>query len=453
MATRMTPAPAHTRAIAAEAYTYGFPLVDHYRIQHSYFIDKKHPDFKAPWNKFYHTARVVTPEDISVKTPVPDTLNSYIGADLRWEPLVVRVPPIEKERYYSLQFIDAYTFNFAYAGSRTTGHEGARILLAGPDWSGEAPTGITHVIRSETQFAFVLCRIQLFNSDDLVNVRKLHAIFKVQRLSDYLIKLAPRRPREIEFPAPLPAAQNRTSLEFFNALSFVLQFCPPHPSETDLLARLASIGIHAGERIDFSSMPPLMVTAVQDGMADAWHAFDEFKRSKIDCDALCAGDLVGTRESLQNNYLYRMAAAVVGLYGNSKEEALAPIYRRDADGRQLDGTQRYTLHFDPQELPPVNAFWSLTLYQLPTSLLYANALNRYVINSAMLPAMQRDADGGVTVLVQHDSPGPEREANWLPAPHGQFFVALRLYWPKREAVNGNWIEPPLRRAETGPGLS
>ncbi len=151
-----TLAPVEARAIAKEAYIYSFPLVDSYRIQYSYFVDRSSPEFKAAWNTLYNTARVYTPDDKAIQTPNSDTPYSFVGADLRAEPLVLTVPAIEKERYYSLQFIDMYTFNFAYVGSRSTGNDVGNFLLAGPNWKGETPPGIKSVIRSETEFAFVL---------------------------------------------------------------------------------------------------------------------------------------------------------------------------------------------------------------------------------------------------------------------------------------------------------
>lgn len=177
-------------------------------------------------------------------------------------------------------------------------------------------------------------------------------------------------------------------------------------------------------------------------MADAWQAFAELKR-QVDEGKVTAGDAFGTREYLKNNYLYRMAGAVVGIYGNSKQEAMYPAYPVDASGQKLDGTNRYTLRFAPGQLPPVNAFWSLTMYELPSSLLVANPLNRYLINSPMLQDLKHDADGGVMLYIQHDSPGKEKESNWLPAPNGPFIIFLRLYWPKPAALDGTWKQPPL----------
>jgi len=142
-----------------------------------------------------------------------------------------------------------------------------------------------------------------------------------------------------------------------------------------------------------------------------------------------------------------MIAAAKGIYGNTKQEAMYPVYAIDDAKRKLDGTHRYSMHFAPGQLPPVNAFWSLTMYELPASLLVANPINRYLINSPMLPELKRDADGGLTLLIQNDSPGKNREANWLPAPKGPFIMFMRLYWPKAEAVDGKWMPPPLARSQ------
>jgi hypothetical protein len=225
-----------------------------------------------------------------------------------------------------------------------------------------------------------------------------------------------------------------------------LQFCPTHPSETELMARFAKIGVGAGKAFDANSLSPEMQKALGDGMADAWAAFKEFKETQIDTGKRSSADSFGTRAFLNGSYIDLMSAAVLGIYGNSKDEAIYPAYFVDDGKKALSGTNRYTLRFAPGQLPPVNAFWSLTMYELPASLLYANPLNRYLINSPMLPDLKRDADGGITLYVQNESPGADKKSNWLPAPKGPFFTVLRLYWPKPEALDGQWKAPPLQRA-------
>ena len=435
--------PAEARAIAKEATIFGFPLVDSYRVQYSYFVDRGGDQFKAPWNTIFNTARVYTPADTAIQTPNSDTPYSFVGADLRAEPLVLSVPAIDKDRYYSLQFIDMYTFNFAYVGSRATGNDAGNFLLAGPNWHGETPPGVKQVIRSETEFAFVLYRTQLFSPDDIDNVKKIQAGYKVQPLSQFLGKAAPLPAPAVDFVKPLSPEAEKTSPEFFTILNFVLGFCPPNPAETAMRARFAKLGIGPHGTFDAKALSPEMLKAVQDGMADAWAQFKTYKETELDTGKRTSADAFGTREFLNGDYLGRFSGAVLGIYGNSKDEAIYPLYFVDSDKKPLSGTNRYELRFAPGDLPPVNAFWSLTLYELPSSLLSANPLNRYLINSEMLPGLKRDDDGGITLAVQHADPGAGEEANWLPAPSGPFFVVMRLYWPKADALDGKWMAPPL----------
>jgi hypothetical protein len=435
--------PAEARAIAKEAYVYGFPLVDNYRIQHSYFVDKANAEFKAPFNQIHNVPRVYTPADTAIQTPNSDTPYSFVGMDLRADPMVLTVPVIEKERYFSIQLIDAYTFNFDYIGSRTTGNDGGSYMIAGPNWKGETPKGVMKVFRAETEFAFAVYRTQLFKPDDLDNVKKVQAGYKAQTLSAFLGIAAPPAAQVIDFIKPLTPAAEKTSPEFFNILNFVLRFCPTDASETELMARFAKIGVGAGKTVDVSK--PEMRAAIEQGMGEAWVAFAELEK-EFAAGKVTSGDVFGTRAFLKNNYLYRMAAAVLGIYGNSKQEAMYPLYAEDESKQKLTGANRYTVRFAPDQLPPVNAFWSLTMYELPASLLVANPINRYLINSPMLPQLKRDADGGLTLLIQNESPGKDKEANWLPAPKGPFMMAMRLYWPKEQAVQGKWAAPPLQRA-------
>jgi hypothetical protein len=440
--------PAEARNIAKEAYIYGFPLVDHYRISYAYYVDRTNPEFKAPFNEIRNIPRVYTPADKAIQTPNSDTPYSLAMLDLRSEPVVLTLPAIEPNRYYSVMLVDAYTHNFAYLGSRTTGNGGGTFLVAGPNWSGETPKGIDKVLRSETQFVLAAYRTQLFDPADLDEVKKVQAGYRVRPLSAHLGQPAPRSAPDIEFPKPLSATEQRTSLEFFKLLNFWLQFCPTNPTEKELMARFARIGVGAGRSFDREGLSQELKQAIAGGMADAWAAFDDLRAKEIDTGKVTPGEMFGTREELKNNYLYRMAGAVMGIYGNSRLEATYPVYSIDSAGQALDGaTHRYTLRFPPGQLPPAHAFWSLTMYELPSSLLVANRLNRYLINSPMLPELKRDADGGITLYVQHDSPGGDREPNWLPAPKGPFRMFLRIYWPKPEALDGTWKQPPLVRTQ------
>lgn len=433
------------RAIAKEAFVYGFPMVDGYRIMHTYYVDDQNPEFKAPLNQICNIARVYTPEDKTVQTPNSDTPYSMIGMDLRAEPIVLTIPEIEADRFFHVQLIDLYTHNFAYIGTRTTGNDGGSFLIAGPNWKGETPAGIKKVIRAETELAIGLYRTQLFNPDDLVNVKKVQAGYKAQPLSEFLGQPRKSAPK-IDFIEPLSPAEQRTSLEFFNILNFILQFTPTVPSEIELMERFGKIGVGAGKIIDVNSLPPSYRQALLDGMEDALQEHKNFKATQLDTGKVTSGDMFGTREHLKNNYLYRMAAAIMGIYGNSKEEAMYPAYTLDSDGDPLNGAESsYTLKFKPGEESPVKAFWSLTMYKLPESLLVDNPLNRYLINSPMLPDLIRDDDGGITLYIQHESPGEDKEPNWLPAPKGPFWMPLRLYYPTERVLQGEGHLPVLEK--------
>ena len=406
-------------------------------------IDKNNPQYKGPFNSILNIARVFTPDDTAFVTPNSDTPYSFIGLDLRAEPIVITLPAIEKGRYFVFQLMDLYTFNFAYLGTRMTGNDGGDYLVAGPSWSGETPKGIKKVIRSETELVNVVGRTQLFNPADLDNVKKIQDGYKVRPLSAYVGKAAPTSPPAIDWIKPLAPAEQPKSLEFFNQLSFALQFAePPHPSEVELRRRFARIGIVPGRTFNVASLSPEIKAALEAGMIDGQKAIDEYRASL----GGKSEDLFGTRAFLKGDYLRRAVGTQVGIGANSKEEALYPIYNKDSDGQPLDGVSgHYTLRFTGGQFPPVNAFWSLTMYNLPNQLLVKNPINRYLINSPMLPSLKRDADGGVTIYIQNESPGVDKESNWLPSPKGPFMMAMRYYWPKPELLRGEWKSPPLHR--------
>lgn len=451
------------KAIAKEAYIYAYPMVDAYRIEYAYFIDKTNPEYKGPANKLINIAHVFTPKDKAVQTPNSDTPYSMAGLDLRTEPMFLTVPKIEENRYFSFQLIDLYTFNFDYIGSRTTGNDGGVFMIAGPNWKGETPEGITKVFHSETELILLIGRTQLFNMDDLDNVKKIQAGYILQPLSAYLGTSAPENPKAIDYQAqltqelekksfesfnivpPLASELEKKSIETFNVLNFLLQFCPTVPGEKELMARFAKIGIGAGNKIDTTQLSPEVIAAMKEGIHEAWTEDFAKLKQQIDEGKVTSGDLFGTREYLKNNYLYRMGAAVLGIFGNSKQEAMYPVYALDAKGQKLNGADNnYTLHFNADELPPVNAFWSLTMYELPSSLLVDNPINRYLLNTPMMPEFKRDKEGGITFYIQNSSPGKDKETNWLPAPKGPFMVVLRLYWPKESALDGSWKNPPMQ---------
>ncbi len=430
-------------AIAKDAYIYGVPMVAQYKTMYAYSIDKGGRQYMGPYNSILNIARVFTPADTAFVTPNSDTPYSFAGLDLRAEPVVITVPKMETNRYFVFQLMDLYTFNFAYIGSRTTGSSGGTYLIAGPNWKGKVPNNITKVWNAETELATLVGRTQLFNPDDLANVKQIQAGYKVQPLHEFSNTSAPAPLQELDWPKPITSAQ-QTSLDFFNQMAFLLQFCiPPHPSEAELRQSFNKIGIEPGKLFDPSSFPREVQDALKAGIEAGQKAIDASRAAtggKTDT-------LFGSREYLKNNFLARATGTVMGIGANSRDEALYPILDKDADGQPLDGNkEKYTLRFAEGQFPPVNAFWSLTMYDLPSQLLVRNAIGRYLINSPMLPQLKLDSDGGLTLYIQADSPGADKQANWLPSPKGPFMLTLRYYWPKAELLDSEWKTPAIERA-------
>ena len=430
------------RQIAKEAYTYANPMVDNYRGLYNYFIDTNNADYKGTWNKVINMARVYTHEDRTIQTANSDTPYSFVALDLRSEPIVLTVPKMEENRYFSIQLIDMYTHNFEFIGTRTVGNNGGSFLIAGPEWDGEKPDGIVKVIKAETELVLAAYRTQLFNPEDLEDVKQIQSEYKLQPLSSYLDHPAPQAAPDIQFIEPLTQEEIKASPKVFEQLNYLLQFCPTHPSEKELMKRFAKLGIGAGKEFKWDSFSPEIQTAIKQGIADSWADFDALKK-QAEAGKLGSAEIFGTRQHLNNNYSYRMIAAVVGIWGASAEEAIYPTYYVDSENQPLNGANKYTLRFEPGQLPPVNAFWSLTMYELPASLLVENPLNRYLLNSPMMDDFVFDEDGGLTLYFQNESPGKEKEPNWLPAPKGPFSVVMRLYLPKPETLSGEWVRPQM----------
>ncbi|WP_299832804.1 DUF1254 domain-containing protein [Pseudomonas sp.] len=442
-----TASPEQAQAIAKEVYLYGYPVVEMYKTLYAQAVDQGGPNFKAPFNTIGNTANVFSPKDTAIITPNSDTPYSFVWLDLRAEPIVLTLPAIEKSRYYSVQLIDIYTHNLGYLGSRTTGNKGGKFLIAGPAWKGETPAGIDKVIRTETNIAYALYRTQLFDEKDLNRVKAIQAGYAVQTLSEFVGKPASAAARPVDWPKPIDGMTDSPAL--IRYLNFMLTFAPTHPSEKKLMKRFAEIGAGPGLPFDEAKLTPSQTEIIQKGITDGKAEFAAFKKAKIDTHLVTSGEFFGSREHLKNNYLYRYVGANVGIFGNSAAEANYLGYFVDSQGKPVNaGTDKYTLHFNKGGLPPAKAFWSLTMYDGKTKLLVDNPLNRYLINSQMLGSLKTDADGGITLYVQHDSPGKDKESNWLPAPSGPFYGVLRIYMPKPEVTNGQWKLPPLVAAKS-----
>lgn len=435
------PSAGEAKAIAAEAYVYLYPMVQNYQIIYQFALNPQGPEFKGPMNTIYNVARVFTSKDTTIVTANSDTPYSYLMMDLRGEPYVVTLPKIEPKRYYSLQLVDLYTHNVDYLGTRKDGNDGGSFLIAGPDWKGEVPAGVKRVVRIPTQLMFGQFRTQLFNPADLPNVKAIQAKYKVQPLSEFLGRPAPPAPALIDYP---PISQAQLETDFWRYANFLLQFAPPMPGEEGLRARFERIGVRPGGGWPAPRLPDATVRAIEDGARDARAQLDaEVRKLKS------SAGLFGTPEQMAGKYRERALGAWGGIYGNDIEETFYVSYQADDAGQPLDGAVKtYTLTFPPGQLPPVDAFWSITMYDGKTRLMVDNPIERYLINSPMLPQLGRNRDGGVTLYLQHAPPTVDRRANWLPAPDGPMALVMRMYLPKKEALDGTWKSPPVLSAGT-----
>ena len=442
------PSVAETKAIAEEAFIYGLPLVMNYAVMYEFAVDTKSSQFKAPFNEINNQHRVATPEDTAVVTPNSDTPYSMVSFDLRAEPVVVSVPGVPKSRYYSVQLIDGNTYNFGYIGTRSTGSEPGSYLVAGPDWKGDTPAGIKKVFTSSTPFALAVIRTQLFNPGDIANVEKVQAGYRVQPLSAFLRQPAPPPAPKIDF---VPATTEGIKKNYYEYLDAALQFVPPSEDDKAIRAKLATIGIGPGKTFDFKELSAEHKAAVLLGMKEGDDKVEKYLSGGMkNINGWSVGSMFGDRDFYKGDWLKRAAAAKGGLYGNDAAEAMYPFGRTDADGKPLDASKNnYTITFPAGQLPPVNAFWSVTMYDGKSQLLSKNPLNRYLINSPMLPGLKKNPDGSLTLYIQKDSPGKPKESNWLPAPNDTLYLVMRLYWPKDTPPS---ILPPGEGTWKPPGI-
>jgi hypothetical protein len=372
--------------------------------------------------------------------------------DLRAEPVVFCVPKVEKNRYYSVQLTDMYSFNYGYVGSRATGNDAGCYMVAGPDWKGDTPAGVKKVFRSETQFSLAIYRTQLFNPADIGNVKRIQVGYKSQPLSAFLHQPAPPTPPAIEFPK---FTEDAFKTGFPAYLNFLLQFCPEGPEETALRAKFAEVGIAPGKPFEYAKLSDgqkgEMAIALKEGYSSIEKQRDNIGKT---INGWVVGSAFGDRAFYHGDYLLRAAAALAGIYGNDAVEAMYPLAKNNSEGDPLDGTKHnYTLTFAAGQYPPVNAFWSVTMYDGKTQLLIDNPINRYLINSPMLAGMKKGKDGTFTMYIQKDVPSADKKSNWLPAPDGPIYMVMRLYWPKETPPSilppgsGTWQPPAIQVAQ------
>ncbi len=438
------------REIAEAGFIYGLPIVMNYAVMFEYAIDRNSGQFKAPFNQLKNEPNVFTYKDTAIVSPNRDTPYSFVWMDLRAEPVILSLPAVDPKRYYSVMLCDGNTYNYGYIGTRATGSEAGDYMVVGPGWNGSTPPGIKKVFRSGTQFSLAGYRTQLFSADDLDQVKKVQDGYKVQTLSAFLKQAPPPPAPAIDFPR---IDKELVKTNFFDYLDFALQFAPAEANETEIRAQLARIGVGPGKTFEFKELSPADKRQVVEGMNDGDRKIDEgVANLGKEINGWRVASIPGDSAHYNGDWLKRAVAAKAGIYGNDAVEAMYPLTRTDSDGQALDGGKHdYTLTFPPGQQPPVNSFWSLTMYDGNTQLLIENEISRYLINSPMLTCMKTNADGSLTLYIQSKSPGADKEANWLPAPSGPIYLVMRLYWPKTDPPSilppgeGTWRPPGVKR--------
>ena len=413
-------------AAARDAYIFTFPLHELYRVR-AQRTSAAGAD-GTPVNQFRHARALIDHTFRLVTTPNNDTLYSSAFLQLAGGPLVLEVPEI-RDRYYSLAFMDFYSNNFAYVGTRATGVQAGKFLIAGPSWQGSLEPGM-QLIRSPTNAVWLLGRILVADPNDLP---------RVHRLQDAL-RLSPA-PGAPPSPAPSgPPVKPDDPWNYFTVVNHALTENPPGRQDASLLASMASINVGPGMRFDASRLSDSERASIETGIAEA---------RRLIAEAPISGKVVNGwaypapgMGNYGGDYLLRAAVALKLLAALEPQEALYLGYV----GERLEGRQNYRLHFDSGTLPPVNGFWSLTLYN-DHHFFAPNPLKRYSLGTKN-KTLKFSHDGSLTIYLQADSPGPDKESNWLPTPKdSDFSLYVRTYWPKVEVTDGTWTPPPVKRAE------
>ncbi|WP_120352806.1 DUF1254 domain-containing protein [Synechococcus sp. Ace-Pa] len=437
------------KAIAEEGFIYGLPLVMNYAVMYEYAVDKAGSQFKAPFNQIRNIPRVYTYRDTAVVTANSDTPYSFVWLDLRAEPMVISIPAV-KDRYYSVMLTDSHTYNYGYLGSRATGGKAGKYMIVGPGWKGEKPAGIDKVFQSLTPFSLAVFRTQLINPADMHNVEKIQSQYKAEPLSAFIGEPAPPAAPKINF---LPATTAGIKDNFWAYLNAALEYIPEAEEDKAIRGSLAQFGIGPGKAFDIKALSPERQQAMDEAMKAGDEKVSTYLASGMtEANGWQLGSLPGDRAHYDGNWVMRAATAKAGIYGNDAAEAVYPLGRVDVNGKILDTSQHnYTLTFAPGQLPPVNAFWSVTMYDGKSQLMIKNPINRYLINTAMVPQLKKNVDGSVTIYIQKDSPGKARESNWLPAPDDTAYLVMRLYWPK-PATNALSVLPVGKGTWKPPGI-
>ena len=440
----MTTSLEEVKKIAEDAYIFLYPVVENYKTM--WFLSglfKGLPRF----NVFRHSTKLVDHTFTAIVTPNTDTLYSHSWLDLRSEPVILSIPKdIPDDRYYSMQLIDGYTHNLAILSSRNKSR--GNFLIAGPNWiEGQLPANISpkSAIKSESEYVFLIGRTQVNDDQDVSKVRELQKKYALTPLSQFVGEAPLKGKSQPKF---LPVAPNslKTAESFFSYANFIMQFIAIHPLEASKFQDYKRIGVSPGQRFPPAGMDPATLHAIQRGLDSGDKTIDRFRSPRPTSSSSCWKAMVnppmfGDRPVMQGKYMLRAIAARSALYGLDPEEVFYPMSSTDANGDTYDSSKyTYALEFTKDNIPHVNAFWSLTIYTTDHQLV-PNDDKRYSI-SDRTPGLWYGVEGSLTIYIQKNAPR-EGKSNWLPAPDGPFLLVMRLFWPKPSALSPPYVPPPV----------
>lgn len=434
--------------LGIKAYIYAYPLVLLATTRDIMTAVKEPTDQgMAPVNQFGHIASLPTDETKFIVRPNVDTLYSVAWLDLTQGPQVLSVPAID--RYYLLEILDAWTDVIASPGSRTSGNDAQGYLITGPGWHGSIPHGLRQ-IQAPTNLVWILGRIQVNGSRDVAHVQALQKGLRLSPLSSWpQKKIAPApaiAPAAQKPPAPADAVARLSMEAFFSMFTQLLKDNPAHAADAALIKELATIGIVAGKPFPAQTLGPVVMRELKRGFEQAKKLL---KMSTPPAKSLVNGWMIPPQNIGQYGADYRTRAFIAyhGVGANLPADAIYPTALVDADGKKLSGENCYVIHFEKGQLPPVQGFWSVTLYG-PDDFLVKNRLHRYALGNR--DRLFFNSNGSLDLYVKKAPPGKNRDANWIPAPAGEFSLTARLYWPDKSALDGSWQMPAIQRATCTP---
>ncbi len=440
------PTPAEVRQIAAAAYVFGYSLVVADVVKDvQTAVPAPSGNGRAPINEITTSNITSTPQTMTINLPTVDLLYTSAWLNLTKEPMVLTVPEANG-RFYVAELIDGWQNAFAGLGPRTTGNGSGNFAIMGPWWNGTLPANVTK-LQSPTNTVLIAARVQQDGPADLPSAVAFEDGFKLTPLSAWGTNYTPLtnvsvNPNVNTTADPVQQVANMTPATFFNRRATLMQGNPPNRADNPVTDQIARIGVVPGKPFDWDNMNATTKNAItqgfQDGVAQVYAASVNLP-GEVENNGWTASVNVGTYGT---NYTLRAGTARAGSFANLPQDGLYMYSTANAIGAPYIGASDYVLHFAKNQLPPVNAFWSLTMYNTEYFLI-ANTINRYAI-SPHLGNLTYNPDGSLDIYIQHASPGPDKESNWLPAPSGQFYLAMRLYWPQESALNGSWVPPAVQ---------